>query len=121
MWGYTNDPHHFPNSPTNQISSPTIITPPPLNGVKILEMSGRDSYVLMRAAGNAIYGFGYNVNGQLGNGANAPFSDVVKTVTTGVLAGKTLIQVYCHSSTSFAVSSDGKAFSWGFGGGMFVT
>ncbi|RYX81681.1 hypothetical protein EON83_23075 [bacterium] len=67
-------------------------------------------------AGGTPYAWGANDLGQLGNGANANSSVPVKTLTTGVLAGKTITQIAEGSNFTVALCSDGTLASWGNNG-----
>ncbi|MFZ5948284.1 MAG: T9SS type A sorting domain-containing protein [Stygiobacter sp.] len=63
-----------------------------------------------------VFAWGRNDNyGQLGNGTKINSKLPIAVTTTGVLNGKKIIQVASGVSHSFALSSDGKAYGWGYG------
>ncbi|WP_193211378.1 cadherin-like beta sandwich domain-containing protein [Luteolibacter marinus] len=58
--------------------------------------------------------WGYNVNGQLGNGGTASESIPLEVDRGGVLAGKTIIAVAAGSFHNLALCSDGTLAAWGY-------
>ncbi len=59
------------------------------------------------------YAWGKNGAGQLGNGTLKNSQVPVVVDTTGVLAGKKIVEVSMSLGRSMALSSDGKVFMWG--------
>jgi alpha-tubulin suppressor-like RCC1 family protein len=82
-----------------------------ISGKNISAISTSQTSVLALTSDNILYSWGNNANGQLGIGSNT-YSTVPLTVT-GVLAGKTVTKIACSGSTSFAITSDGRLYSWG--------
>ena len=62
---------------------------------------------------NKIYCSGINLNGQLGNGNNTSNAGFVQVVSTGVLSGKTLVQVSCGYYHCLVLDDQGKIYAWG--------
>jgi alpha-tubulin suppressor-like RCC1 family protein len=67
-------------------------------------------------ASGAVYCWGQNDGGQLGNGITTNSSVPVAVHTSGVLAGKTLTQITASSEDTCALDSAGVAFCWGDNG-----
>jgi alpha-tubulin suppressor-like RCC1 family protein len=63
--------------------------------------------------GGSLLSWGSNVNGQVGDGKGIGRATFVPVDKTGVLAGKTVVQVAAGASHSLALTSDGKIFAWG--------
>ncbi|MBK8093331.1 MAG: hypothetical protein IPK32_15415 [Verrucomicrobiaceae bacterium] len=71
------------------------------------------SHTLAVASDGTVYGWGYNYNGELGDGTTAnPYSPVAVSMT-GALAGKTVVAVAAGYYHSLALTSDGLLFAWG--------
>ena len=64
-----------------------------------------------------VYSWGYNSNGQLGNGTAVDSSVPVAVLTSGALAGKTVTAVAAARRHSLALTSDGKVYGWGANSG----
>ena len=60
--------------------------------------------------------WGWNGDGQLGNGTDEPEGVPVAVDTSGALAGKTVVDVSAGGSHSCAVTSDGGVYCWGYNG-----
>jgi len=61
----------------------------------------------------AVYCWGYNNTGQLGNNTLVNSLTPVAVDTSGVLKGKTVVSVSAGSNSSCAITSEGKLFCWG--------
>jgi len=67
------------------------------------------------ASDNQAYCWGYNVNGQLGNGVYYDNSWVPSAVVNNdVLAGKTILSISALASYTCAIASDKQAYCWGW-------
>lgn len=62
---------------------------------------------------SAVSAWGYNGNGELGNGNNINTNVPVATIATGVLAGKTITQISAGFH-SLALDNTGKVYAWGY-------
>ncbi|MFV0432952.1 MAG: hypothetical protein ACK5LO_03060 [Leucobacter sp.] len=79
-------------------------------GVTFTRVSAGDQHSLALGDDGNTYAWGYNNNGQLGNGTNTDSSVPVQVSTGGV----TLEQIDAGSTHSLALGDDGNAYAWGF-------
>ncbi len=66
-------------------------------------------------ANGQVYAWGYNANGQLGNGTNTNTNVPVAVSTAGVLGGQMVTAVAAGDSHSLAVAN-GQVYAWGHNG-----
>jgi alpha-tubulin suppressor-like RCC1 family protein len=62
---------------------------------------------------DSVYCWGYNIYGQLGDGANNDALVPVAVSTSGVLSGKSVSSFSLGMYSSYALASDGRIYSWG--------
>jgi alpha-tubulin suppressor-like RCC1 family protein len=74
---------------------------------------GTGNDLVLRWAKTKAYAWGYNNNGQLGNGTTTDRSAPTAVTATGVLAGKTLIAVANGGYHTLALGADGTLAAWG--------
>lgn len=93
-----------------------VDTSGPLAGKKLTQISsgGEDNTCALDSAG-AAYCWGYNAFGQLGDGTDTLSTTPVTVDTSGVLAGKKLIQISAGGMHACALDSAGDAYCWGYG------
>lgn len=75
---------------------------------------GRERYTaayVVQADGK-LYSWGYNGDGQLGDGTTTQANIPVQR-TGGTLSGKTISNVYCGHSAAYALDSTGRLHAWG--------
>ncbi len=77
---------------------------------------GTASYDSCALKNGQAYCWGWNDEGQLGNGTDTESDLPVAVDTSGLLAGKTLNQVSTGNSSSCALDSSGAAYCWGDNG-----
>lgn len=65
------------------------------------------------AVGNKLYSWGENTIGELGDGTLNRRLTPVPVIMTGALASKQVTQVLATNAHSFALTADGKVYSWG--------
>jgi VCBS repeat-containing protein len=70
-----------------------------------------DSHSVALTAGGLVYSWGYNSNGELGNGANATST---LPVAVSALASETVVAVAAGANFSLALTDDGKVYAWGY-------
>ena len=75
---------------------------------------GRERYTTAYAltAEGKLYAWGYNGDGQLGDGGTAQ-ANIPVLRAGGTLAGKTLVNVYCGHTAAYALDDAGRLHAWG--------
>ena len=61
----------------------------------------------------ALHSIGSNSYGQLGNGSSIGATSTVPVLTTGVLAGKSYLQIMAGANHSTVLTTDGGLYAWG--------
>lgn len=94
--------------------SPTEID---IEGKTIVAVSAGTSHTLALASDGSVYGFGSNVDGQVGDptqidGGGDPIREILTPVKVEGLPSD-IVAVTADTQTSFAVTSDGRLFGWG--------
>lgn len=92
------------------IKTPVIVPLPAALEGKVVAVGGSLLHTLLLSEDGKLYSFGFNNNGGLGVGDEAPRAGVVEVAG---LDGVSITQVAAGSTTSFAISDDGRLFAWG--------
>ena len=83
-------------------------------GKTIVQVASNDESSYALASDGTVYSWGFNSNGQLGDGTNTNSNVPVAVKTTGTpMDGKTIVQVAAGAPYSLALASDGTIYSWG--------
>jgi alpha-tubulin suppressor-like RCC1 family protein len=85
-----------------------------LGGKTLTQISAGGTEACALDSAGAAYCWGLNFFGSFGDGSTAPSSVPVAVDTSGVLAGKTLIQISSGEDDVCALDSAGAAYCWGF-------
>jgi alpha-tubulin suppressor-like RCC1 family protein len=115
-WG-NNDNGQLGNGNTTFSNVPVAVnTAGALSGKTVIAVAAGDSHSLALCSDGTLAAWGYNFNGQLGNGNGTTlYSSVPVAVNTaGVLAGKTVVAVAAGGSHSLALCADGTLAAWGY-------
>ena len=101
----------------NDISEPTpVLRPGLLSESTLTALAGASFHTLALTTDGKIYSWGYNGDGELGDGSVNDRATPDLAYMDGALAGKTVIAVAHGSLHSLAVTADGLAFTWGYNG-----
>lgn len=87
-----------------------------LAGKTVTNIVAGFNHNLILTSDGGLYSWGANTSGQLGNGSTTDSSIPVVVDMTGVLSGKTIIDIDAGENISGVVSSDGGVFTWGENG-----
>jgi len=74
---------------------------------------GTGNDLVLQWAGNHALAWGYNGDGELGDGTTTQRNTAVSVTATGVLAGKTILSLAMGAKHSLALCSDGTLAAWG--------
>jgi len=113
-WGY-NFYGQLGNGITTQSSVPVAVSKTGvLSGKTVIAIAAGTYQSFALCSDGTLAAWGYNGNGELGNGGTG-YSPLPVTVdNSGVLAGKTIVSVIAGSFHNFALCSDGTLAGWGY-------
>ena len=115
-WG-SNGSGQLGDGTTNDSNTPICISDikgSPLSGKNIVDIYG-GSTMIARDSDGKLYSWGYNSDGQLGNGTtvNSSMPICISDIENSPLSGKDIVDVYKISEVVIAKDSSGKLYSWG--------
>ena len=105
------------NGTLSNVSQPLAISSSVISKTDVLKAvsAGGGHSIALRSDG-AVYAWGANGNGQLGDGTTSDRSRAVLTEAGEIPSGVTLQQVSAGGSHSLGLGSDGKVYAWGANG-----
>ncbi len=112
-WGNNADGELGNSGNTNSNVPVAVYTSGVLSGKTIVQVAAGSSHSIALASDGTVYTWGFNIGGQLGNSSNTNSNVPVAVYTSGVLAGKKIIQVAAGGAHSIALASDGTVYTWG--------
>ena len=87
----------------------------PMEGKTIVQIAAGADHSLALDSGGALYAWGSNAYGQLGNGTTTNSSVPVAVKIAGTpLAGKTIVQIAAGANHNMVLASDGTVYTWGW-------
>ena len=110
-WGYNSDGQVGNGTSGNVIYSAVPVVGLPAKTITAIAAGGNFSAALM--SDGTVYDWGYNANGQLGDGAT--ISNVSPHLVTG-LVGKTVTAISAGGYGMVVLCSDGSVYTWGYNG-----
>ena len=91
-----------------------VVTSGVLAGVTLTQITAGFFFTCALSATGAVYCWGFNADGELGNNSTTNSSVPVAVSTSGVLAGVTVTQITADSGyNACALGSTGAAYCWG--------
>jgi alpha-tubulin suppressor-like RCC1 family protein len=115
-WGY-NFYGQLGNGLTSNSSTPVAVSKTGvLTGKTIIAIAAGTYHSFALCSDGTLAAWGYNGNGELGNGGTGFSPLPVAVDTTGVLTGKTIAAVFAGSFHNFALCTDGTLAGWGYNG-----
>ena len=115
-WG-ANSSGQLGNNSTSGSKIPVLVnTSGILAGRMVVAIAAGYSHSLALCADGTLAAWGYNYDGQLGTGTNTRSSVPVAIATTGVLAGKTVVEIAAGNSHCLVLCADGTLAAWGGNG-----
>jgi len=112
VFGYNNIGQVGDGTTTNR-GSPLLITGGSLSGKTVVKISCGAASTVAIASDGTVHSWGYNIDGQLGDGTKTNRYVPVNITNKGSLSGKTIIDVSCGESHVMALASDGSVHTWG--------
>jgi uncharacterized repeat protein (TIGR01451 family) len=113
-WGYNLKGEIGDGSNTNR-PAPVPVSMPALSpGVTIVDVAAGGNHSLALASDGAVYAWGNDSHGELGN--NAALADSAIPVAVAIPAldtGVTITEITAGRESSYALASDGTVFAWG--------
>ena len=85
-----------------------------LAGKTVTAIDGGAGHTVALTSDGKIYAWGFNDYGQLGDGTFTNRTTPVAVDLAGVLAGKTVTAISASAYHTVALTSDGKAYAWGY-------
>ena len=92
-----------------------VSTPRPAFAAPVLNGVDAGAYHTCAVVSGAVYCWGRNVDGRIGDGGNSPRTAAVPVDTGGVLAGLRMTRLSSGGTNTCALSSAGRAYCWGAG------
>jgi alpha-tubulin suppressor-like RCC1 family protein len=115
-WG-SNASGQLGNGTTTSSSVPVpVYTGGALTGKTLAQIVGGFSHTCALDTTGAVYCWGLDSSGQLGNNSTTQSLVPVAVTTSGVLAGKTITQIAAGNSHTCALDTTGTAYCWGANG-----
>ena len=115
-WGL-NQYGQLGNNTTTNSRSPIAVQAAgtPMAGKTIVQIAAGADHSLALDSDGALYAWGSNAYGQLGNGTTTNSSVPVAVKIAGTpLAGKTIIQIVAGANHNMVLTSDGAVYTWGW-------
>lgn len=104
------------NGATEKLNTPTLVTKNgALAGKTIVDFAISANHTLILCSNGDIVSFGYNADGQLGNGASAFSTTKLKVNYPTVYADDSIVSIAAHDKFSAVCTQGGKVVAWGNG------
>jgi alpha-tubulin suppressor-like RCC1 family protein len=115
-WGYNGD-GQLGDGTTTRRTTPTLINVPSLqSGETIAQVTAGDVHSLAVTTQGRVYAWGYNSEGQLGDGTTTRRTTPTLINVPNLQSGETIAQVTAGYDHSLAVTTQGRVYAWGNNG-----
>jgi len=112
-WG-VNDDGELGNGNTNSSTKPVaVFASGALAGKSVIQVTAGQYHTCAVTSGGTAYCWGWNGQGELGNGNTNSSTKPVAVLSSGALAGKSVVKISSGYEHTCAVTDDGGAFCWG--------
>ena len=89
-----------------------------LSGKTVVALAAGYQHSLALTSDGGLYAWGSNLGGELGIGSTTSSLVPVAVDTSGVLSGKTIVQIHAGWNTSAVLDSTGQVYTWGSGSAL---
>lgn len=113
-WGYNNDGQLGNVTHTGSSVPVAVNMNEVMAGKTIVQIAVGFFHCMALSSDGKVFCWGYDGAGQLGNGPENTCCNPTAVDTTGVLSGKTIVQIAAGGYHSVALASDGTVYSWGY-------
>jgi len=112
-WGDNRSGQLGDDTSANNKQAILVINSGVLSGKVITGIAAGALHSVARTENGAVYAWGENANGQLGNGRRTDSDVPVEVDMSGVLEGKLIIDVAAGAGHTLALAADGTIYAWG--------
>ena len=112
-WGYNRTGALGDGTTANRSSPVAVKTNGPLAGQRFIAVAAGEYHSLALSASGTVFAWGFNFNGQLGDGSGLDSSVPVALNRTNLFAGKSVIAIAAGLEHSLALTEDGLVYAWG--------
>ena len=114
-WGFNQYGQLGDNTTTNSRSPIAVqVAGTPLAGKTIVQIAAGANHNMVLTSDGAVYTWGWNYHGQLGNNTKTNSNTIVavQTISTPI-AGKKIVKIAAGQGHSLALTDDGMVYAWG--------
>ncbi|MFM2166724.1 MAG: hypothetical protein RIS79_1095 [Verrucomicrobiota bacterium] len=115
-WGENTEGQLGDNSTTSYPYPVAVDMTGALLGKTVVALAAGYQHSLALTSDGGLYAWGSNFAGELGTGSTSDSLVPVAVDTSGVLSGKTIVQIQAGWSTSAVLDSTGQVYTWGAAG-----
>ena len=118
-WGVNFNGELGDGTTTDRLTAVPLSTTGPLAGKRVVALAAGQDHSLAVTSDGLLFAWGYNGDGEVGDGTIINRTTPVQLTASGPLAGKRITDVAATYLTSLALTDDGQLYSWGlnqFGG-----
>jgi alpha-tubulin suppressor-like RCC1 family protein len=113
-WGSNSHGQLGNGTTTNSTVPVPVDTSGFLSGKTVVQIASGQSSSYVLCSDGSLVSWGQNDSGRLGNGGTTNATVPTPVDTSGVLAGKTIVQIAAGAGLGYALCSDGTLAGWGY-------
>lgn len=117
-WGENVEGQLGDNSTTSSPYPVAVDMTGALLGKSVVALAAGYQHSLALTSDGGIYAWGSNIAGELGTGSTSDSLVPVAVDASGVLSGKTIVQIQAGWGTSAVLDSNGQVYTWGSGSAL---
>ena len=113
-WGNNGNAQIGDGTMTQRNTPTAVLTSGALAGKTVVQIAAGYTHTCVVAADGGAYCWGWNGEGELGDGTTTQTGTPVAVLTSGALTGKKVVQIATGETHTCALTSDGRVYCWGF-------